>query len=63
MRMDDEEIRVEAGMAVRIPAGVEHSFQATGTEPVEIVQVYSPAGPEQRFRQWEAIPSGKEETP
>jgi quercetin dioxygenase-like cupin family protein len=44
------------GTAFRIPAGIEHSFQVDGDQPVEVVQVYSPAGPEQRFRSWEAVP-------
>ena len=53
MTLGDATLAVEKGMAVRIPAGVPHSFTVGGEEPMEIVQVYSPGGPEQRFRAWE----------
>lgn len=39
---------VSEGMAVQIPAGIEHSFIATSA--VEAIQFYSPSGPEQRFK-------------
>lgn len=39
---------VAAGRFVTIPAGVRHAFEAS--EPVLAVQLYTPPGPEQRFR-------------
>ena len=45
-------------VALRIPAGVTHSFTVGGEQPMEIVQVYSPGGPEQRFRAWEQQTEG-----
>lgn len=35
---------------VPIPAGRAHSFQGDGSAPIQGFQVYTPAGPEQRFR-------------
>ena len=56
MTLGGYRLPVEAGTAFRIPAGIEHSFKVNGDQPVEVVQVYSPAGPEQRFKGWEAVP-------
>ncbi len=53
MTLGDATLAVEVGMALRIPAGAPHSFTVGCEEPMEIVQVYSPGGPEQRFRAWE----------
>lgn len=41
---------VTAGSIVYVPAGVRHAWIPDGTHPLIAVQVYSPAGPEQRFR-------------
>ena len=43
------EREVERFDAIQIPAGVEHSFVA-GSEGVKVIQFYTPAGPEQRFK-------------
>ncbi len=63
---------VTGGTAIVIPAGSAHAFEATGDAPVEAVQIYSPPGPEQRFRDpknvtgtmpvkdGEAVPDGAE---
>ena len=37
--------------AVQIPPGVEHAVVFEGDAPVRALQVYTPSGPEQRFRQ------------
>jgi len=58
MTLGDATLAVEKGMAVRIPAGVPHSFTVGGEKPMEVVQVYSPGGPEQRFRAWEQLTKG-----
>ena len=58
MTLGDATVTVEKGMALRIPAGVMHSFIVGPEEPMEIVQVYSPGGPEQRFRAWEQQTEG-----
>lgn len=44
------EYPVKAGAAIQIPAGVEHAFRVTSAEPVVAMQLYVPAGPEQRFK-------------
>ena len=44
-------LRVEPGLAIYVPAGTPHSFTSDGDRPLRAVQVYAPAGPEQRFRQ------------
>lgn len=41
-------IAVEATAVIQIPAGVEHSFTATAA--TRALQLYSPPGPEQRFK-------------
>jgi quercetin dioxygenase-like cupin family protein len=56
MMLGGYRLPVEPGTAFRIPAGIEHSFKVDGDQPVEVVQVYTPAGPEQRFKGWEAVP-------
>lgn len=56
MTLGNDRLSVKAGTAVRIPAGWEHSFQVGGAGPMEVVQVYSPGGPEQRFRDWQPAP-------
>ena len=46
------EFEVSAGMGVLIPRGRKHSMQvpASAGEPLVAIQVYAPAGPEERFR-------------
>ena len=58
MTLGDATLAVEKGMALRIPAGVAHSFIVGGEGPMEVIQVYSPGGPEQRFRAWESGTKG-----
>jgi mannose-6-phosphate isomerase-like protein (cupin superfamily) len=41
--------KVAKGDAVRVPKGTVHGFVA-GPQPVQVIQFYSPAGPEERFR-------------
>lgn len=41
---------VVPGDVVYIPAGSPHAFRATSKDPVEAVQLYTPSGPEQRFK-------------
>lgn len=47
---------VTAGSIAYVPAGVRHAWIPDGTHPLIAVQVYSPAGPEQRFRGLSAAP-------
>jgi quercetin dioxygenase-like cupin family protein len=41
--------KVSAGSAIYIPAGVVHGFTHQGEAAVDVLQLYTPAGPEQRF--------------
>lgn len=51
MTLDGQASLVRAGMAIFIPAGVKHSLIVdTQIEPLRALQVYTPGGPEQRFR-------------
>jgi putative monooxygenase len=51
MTLDGQEQMVRAGMAIYIPAGVKHSLKMdTKIEPLRAIQVYTPGGPEQRFK-------------
>jgi quercetin dioxygenase-like cupin family protein len=50
MRAADQTFEVREGMGVQVPRGVEHAFVVEGQAPVRAVQIYAPAGPEQRFK-------------
>ncbi|MFN7132178.1 MAG: cupin domain-containing protein, partial [Myxococcales bacterium] len=50
MTLEGETLVLRAGAAVRIPMNARHSAQVTSKGPLKAVQVYSPSGPEQRFR-------------
>ena len=47
-----EAYEVKNGSAIYIPENTPHSFLNNGKEIIEVVQMYSPAGPEDRFLQW-----------
>lgn len=47
-------VRLKAGDAVRIPKNMLHDFRVVGGDAVEAMQVYTPRGPEERFRAWPA---------
>lgn len=44
-------VPVEPGGIVCVPPGARHAWTPTGDAPLVAVQVYSPGGPEQRFKQ------------
>jgi oxalate decarboxylase/phosphoglucose isomerase-like protein (cupin superfamily) len=48
---DQEPVKVSAGASIYIPADVYHSTLNTGTEPLKLIVVYSPAGPERLLRE------------
>ncbi len=50
MRVGAETFPITAGRFVYVPAGVRHGLVPTGTTPLRALQVYTPSGPEQRFR-------------
>jgi len=51
-------VKVGPGHAIYIPAGAAHGFVHHGKEPIELVQLYTPSGPEARFKG--EIPEGEE---
>jgi putative monooxygenase len=52
-----ETVRAKAGDAVLILAGFEHSARVVSRfEGVRAVQIYTPSGPEQRFKSGERLP-------
>lgn len=61
--------RVRKGMAIWIPRGIEHGVTVDSNGPtLRALQLYTPAGPEQRFRAWKRAPTtrrspGKERGP
>ncbi len=56
MTLDGKETVVVAGMAIYIPAGVKHSLVLDSkVEPLRALQVYTPGGPEQRFKAGPAV--------
>ncbi|MCG8425521.1 MAG: cupin domain-containing protein [Proteobacteria bacterium] len=48
--IDGDSYPVGPMTAVQIPAGIEHGMKVTGSGRVRVIQFYSPAGPEQRFK-------------
>lgn len=46
----DDERDVAAGDVVHIPAGVEHSTENTAWEPLRLLAIYGPPGPEAEIR-------------
>lgn len=52
LKIATESFEVHGGDAVYIPQNTLHSFENTGELPVSVLQMYSPSGPEERFRSW-----------
>lgn len=50
MRVGDETRPIHPGTFVYVPPETIHGFEPDGTRPLFAYQVYTPAGPEQRFR-------------
>jgi oxalate decarboxylase/phosphoglucose isomerase-like protein (cupin superfamily) len=48
---DQPPVKVGAGSSIYIPADVFHSTVNTGKEPMKLIVVYSPAGPERLLRE------------
>jgi len=59
MVVDGKRSRIEAGMMIQVPRGVKHSFMIPPDQKVgfKAVQVYTPGGPEQRFKAGRRIQS------
>jgi oxalate decarboxylase/phosphoglucose isomerase-like protein (cupin superfamily) len=58
----DEEFDIAAGDLVQIPAGVEHSTVNTAWEPLKLIAVYGPPGPEDVLAEHpdcEIVPAGE----
>lgn len=50
MRVGDETRVIRPGTFVYVPPKTIHGFEPDGARPLFAYQVYTPAGPEQRFR-------------
>ena len=50
MHVGSREVRIRPGAVVYVPERTVHDLRSTGTRPLRAIQVYSPSGPEQRFR-------------
>ncbi|MBV9106086.1 MAG: cupin domain-containing protein [Verrucomicrobia bacterium] len=48
---DQPPVKVSAGSSIYIPPDVYHSTVNTGTETLQLIVVYSPAGPERLLRE------------
>ena len=60
--VDGDTREVSAGDMVYIPAGVEHGTQNTGWEPLKLLAVYAPPGPEEVLAdlpECETVPAGE----
>jgi mannose-6-phosphate isomerase-like protein (cupin superfamily) len=51
MTVDGDTYPIAPMTAIQIPPGVEHAVAVEGAEPLRVLQVYTPSGPEQRFKQ------------
>lgn len=51
MTIDGDTYPIAPMTAIQIPPGVEHAVVVSGPEPLRALQVYTPSGPEQRFKQ------------
>lgn len=52
LTLSGKKFTVKTGDVVHIPIGANHAFRNNGSEPVDLIQVYSPPGPEERFTAW-----------
>ncbi|HEY6476469.1 MAG TPA: cupin domain-containing protein [Polyangia bacterium] len=50
LTVGSEKFPVEAPEALYIPAGQPHAAKFTGTDKAELVQIFAPAGPEDRYK-------------
>jgi mannose-6-phosphate isomerase-like protein (cupin superfamily) len=48
--IEEEQEHLEAGAVRCIPAGKRHGWTPSGTAPLRAIQIYAPAGPEQRWK-------------
>ncbi len=46
---------VGPGVLIHIPPGVYHSTINTGSEPMRLLAIYAPSGPESEFREMEGV--------
>ena len=51
--IEGKNYEVKKGDVLHLKKEREHSFKVTGKEPVKVVQIYAPGGPEQRFKKWD----------
>ena len=62
MTIDGKRQKVSAGMAIQVPPGVKHSFEIPADwkgKDFRAVQVYTPTGPQLRFKKGKLIKGGK----
>lgn len=52
MTIDGKDYEVKDGQTIYIPMGTKHSYENKSEETAEAIQVYTPGGPEQRFKTW-----------
>lgn len=52
--IEDVTYKIEDGSAVYIPRGAKHSYSNDSGHTVHAIQIYTPAGPEERFKYWES---------
>lgn len=51
LHVGERAVRVRPDAAIYIPAGVLHSYEDAGTAPFSAIQVFTPSGPEQGYRE------------
>jgi quercetin dioxygenase-like cupin family protein len=56
LTVGSEKFPVEAPEALYIPAGQPHAAKFTGTDKAELVQIFAPAGPEDRYKDTKTKP-------
>ena len=51
--IDDVEMKIKSNSVVYMPANAKVRFQADA-QPVEVLQVFAPSGPEKKYKSWSA---------
>lgn len=52
LTIEESSYKVKSGDAIFIPRGTKHSYVNRGSKDAHFIQIYTPSGPEQRFKKW-----------
>ena len=52
MVINGEKIKIKNGTTIFVPKGVKHSYTNNTKYTTKAIQIYTPGGPEQKFKKW-----------